>query len=307
MILLVSAVGRPTCASDTDLEKQMRQGMQTAEKLLPNWTIRARYFLDPSNELSSTVAVLKGTKFLEEGFDPEAKMQVLKVMNDEYAFTLSKSKESSKYSLTLVVKRDDPDYAARIDDEISGIYFTALSTHYIFGWLSWDLVQHPDFRVDSISLEQDLDSNFVKCDFSFTPQSVPKGYQKRDIFGYMKFDPKANWAIVEYEVKGLADSADSLRRRVAYSLLESRLPVTTLVTARAFGPKYANDSFQTNIKLHTLDESEISENEFYLSHYGLPEPTFNKSWLGPWFWYLVVGIGCVATGRLILRRRQSRV
>lgn len=300
-------LGWVACASETELEQEMRQGIQAAKDLFPVWTMRATYYCDPLNKLGSTIAVRQGHNFLEMTVDPKSRMEIVKGLNDEYAFTLSRARGSQKYSLTLVARRDDPDYKVRIGTELSGIYFIMLSTHYIVGWLSWDLVEHPDFEVQSIAIEQENDANFVKCCFSFTPQTVPAGHQKRDFFGYIKFDPHANWAIVEYEVMDSAASIDSLRRRIAYEALEAQLPITTLVTARAFGPKYANDKFTTNVKLLARDESEVSEKEFYLSHYGMKEPNFSRQWFGAWVWYLIVGLGCLLAGRLILRRQQGSV
>ncbi len=80
------------------------------------------------------------------------------------------------------------------------------------------------------------------------------------------------------------------------------IPIATKTTRtiKSLDRDYESEAVVTT----NIIRRDVPEEEFYLRHYGLPEPNFDRRWFGAWVWYLIAGLVCLAVSGVILKRRK---
>lgn len=81
------------------------------------------------------------------------------------------------------------------------------------------------------------------------------------------------------------------------------MPIATKLERTVSFPEDPGTTMQGVSTVEIVDE-EILDEEFYLSHYGLPEPNFERTWYGSWLMYLIGGAACLAVAYAMRRRRR---
>ena len=128
--------------------------------------------------------------------------------------------------------------------------------------------------------------------------------------GYFICDPSNQWAVVEssWIYESLTDkSKGRLTFNREFQSKVGNVPIATKLTTSYESLDKAIDGFRREtIWTNEIKSRDVPVEEFYLSHYGLPEPNFGKSWLGTWGWWMIAGIVFIVVGSIVAeRRRQS--
>ena len=246
------------------------------------------------------IGVFRGSFFIENEVGQETQPEVFRVKNPHYAFEVVKNKVSDGYSISWIGQNSDPQFTEQVARNEAGLLRTLIQTYFIDGWFLWDIVDHQNFE----PIEVIEDGELVRCEFRFAPPKTGLAFREWPIYGYFKCDPQQSWAMVEY-CKWAEDKTTGLIVKIDTASSKSILPVPKLVLTSGFHPS-------EKVKLTELfelvsEESKVlSEEMFYLSYYGFPEPNFERSWLGSWIWYLIAGAVTVFTGRFLLGRHKGR-
>jgi len=150
-------------------------------------------------------------------------------------------------------------------------------------------------------------NELVRVEFEYlVEEPAPKGkYRVTD--GFLICDPAREWVLLEYG--GTNYNFGNKYTSLHNALLEYResigeIPIATKVTRTMSSPD--NDYQTESVMVVEITNRDVPEEEFYLSYYGLPEPNFERSWLGTWGWYLIGGIGCIVVGAITIRWRNTR-
>jgi hypothetical protein len=141
----------------------------------------------------------------------------------------------------------------------------------------------------------------VRVDFDYPNP----GERTRDfVEAFVLLDPAHHWAIKEYGATQ-PESGAVHHTTIAFGESVNEFPIPKTVTQRIWPKKDPQSIYQIVAKVELIAE-DVTEAEFHLSHYDLPEPKFSRSWIGSWAWYLLGGVVCLAIGAIAIRRRKSR-
>lgn len=232
--------------------------------------------------------------------------------NRRYAFHIQRAPELKGYSLQFLQRiGGDPAVDALIDEAaLRSVVATRSLAWSMFGKRLWEWIDSPDFKIEGTSEVQSGAETLVRIDFEHLVDEVRPGRPCLSD-GYLICDPAADWALREFEasfinpVQGVAVTRQ--RGSLEYAETTKRLPLPIPETI-SLSTNWINDAKNTDWTITTLEviSTDVPEEIFYLSHYGLPEPTFRRSWLGTWVWYLAAGIVCLIVAAAIFKRRTAR-
>jgi hypothetical protein len=225
--------------------------------------------------------------------------------NDTYAFRVERRGDIGQYSLTFVEQLSADSAAdARIEEADVGCRLVPLGSWYIFGHPLSYFVDSPGLKIKRVSAVQSNGEELVRVDFDHLVDDTSRSLEQLSD-AFVVCNPAKGWALTEYG----ATVGQANRRAKYHATIElgdlvdgfaipSKLTILTSVT----------DDPETIRRFRSelvLLNREVAAEEFYLNHYGLPEPSFGRGWFGPWFWYLVGGIVCIGIGVIMIRRRRS--
>ncbi len=232
--------------------------------------------------------------------------------NRRYAFHIQRAPELKGYSLQFLQRiGGDPAVDALIDEAaLRSVVATRSLAWSMFGKRLWEWIDSPDFKIEGTSEVQSGGETLVRIDFEHLVDEVRPGRPCLSD-GYLICDPAADWALREFEasfinpVQGVAVTRQ--RGSLEYAETTKGLPLPIPETI-SLSTNWINDAKNTDWTITTLEviSTDVPEEIFYLSHYGLPEPTFRRSWLGTWVWYLAAGIVCLIVAAAIFKRRTAR-
>ncbi len=181
---------------------------------------------------------------------------------------------------------------------------------YVKGGLFYELASSDATRVTAVSAERREDIELLRIDF----ETQREGWAPEE--NSVLLDPGNGWAPVEIRSVYPVDTLHSDWKAEYVALLEfgesvGGMPIATKQTATATAKNWGSEDPDSEIvhqKITTVEvlvTDDISNGEFYVSHYGLPEPNFERSWMGAWLVYFVGGVACLAVAYRLLQRRQS--
>lgn len=148
--------------------------------------------------------------------------------------------------------------------------------------------------------------DFVRVEFTYAVDDPSRKIHDRYTDAYLVCDPARKWVVMEYggTILNLNDKATGTLK----SVLEYGDAIDEMHLATKFTQEFArSDIGYTSTSVISLEVigRDLPEEELYLSHYGLPEPNFERGWFGPWVWYLIGGIACIAIGVIVVKRRRA--
>ncbi|MEZ6034946.1 MAG: hypothetical protein R3C17_17780 [Planctomycetaceae bacterium] len=284
---LVTTVER---RADTELARQE----VTAAKFAPN---------EPEIEEISNIAVsgsygLKSTM----GRGGESSIEFVTAKNDKYAFRIRRSSHATNYGIEYLQELGvDPDMDARIQSSyVEGrSFFVAPWT--VFTIPMSQLIKSPFFHVKQISAVAQDGIELVRIDFDHLTDDSDRKHERLSD-AYLVCDPAHGWALREYGATFFTGGV--YQQKIEFGVRINGLPIPSKFTTVYALPK------STPVVRHTvITADEVSENvaheAFYLSHYGLPEPNFERSLFGRWAWYLALGIACLIAAWILMKRRTA--
>lgn len=260
--------------------------------------------IDP--ETKETVILqcaFRGPLALMTGVDRN--IEFVRSKNSEYAFQINRDSAAKAYSLSFIEQLRHPSLAdLKIQYAENEARAFPFGGWYFLGEPVANIVENPSFQIKRVGIENREGAELVRIEFD-RKYSDPKqrGYSYSDAF--MLCDPERHWAMVEYGMTSF-DGLITARTALAFGEVVNGLPIPKSITH--ISSRKDDDGepliWRQVIEIEVAAE-EVPKEEFYLSHYGLPEPNFRRGWFGVWVWYLLAGIGCLGAAMVVARRKKT--
>lgn len=226
------------------------------------------------------------------------------VKNDAYAFLLRRSDKAKSRALEYIEQcgggiKCNP----RIMELEAGARFSVFCGWQLFSSLSVDkLVNSPDFHVKSVKPVVFDGRNCVRIEFEHL---IDDANRRKERFSdaYLVCDPAQSWILRGYGATLFHGGIGQIT--IDYGDVVNGFPIPRTITNLYSAPKISKGARRSVTSLE-ITSKDVPKEEFYLSHYGLPEPRFPSRWFARSFWYAVAGLVCVAVAVLI-RSRLKRV
>lgn len=244
---------------------------------------------------------------LTQGVEPETSAR-LEVMNPKYAFSLS-GRTPKKWELD----RLDADAAGGFKNLVTG----GPPNRSVLTWIARGLVleQHrlpewvnePQFVLKEVSTAKGERKDLMRVDFDYSPKNIMDSWVRG---GWMLLDPSRHWVLTEYQV-GFDWEVDGKGTVTAtYEYQENgRFPIIKRSLTQYKGITQANKPWETRVLLEfDLYEKSLSDSEFTLSAFGLPEPVVAQWFRIPWAFVIVTGTGIalIVAGYVYKRSLRKR-
>ncbi len=232
-------------------------------------------------------------------------IEYVRAKNSEYAFQVSRASVAKAYSLSFI---EQLGRASALDRRIQEAESEARGFPF-GGWYMMDetvagVVASPTFQMKRVAKENRDGADLVRIEFDRKyPDPKKRAFSYTN--GFMVCDPERHWALVEWgrtSHNGLITSRSSL----TYGNLIDGLPIPQKITHLMLNEEDKREpiNWRQVIDIEVIGD-DVPREEFYLSHYGLPEPKFQRGWLGTWMWYLIAGIVCLGMATIIVKRRSA--
>ncbi len=244
---------------------------------------------------------------------PEIGTVIAYVTNENYSFQARRKPGSREYLLDAFIgpgSRTDS-ISTDIDSELPlNSYSTALLSHYPVD----QLIDHPTFRLKSISREQASDGEVVIVAFESDPSKPYKldremPLWKGKVFGSFAVRPDLNWAIdrLDLTFDRLKGGRARWRGLYSYSGLHEGVPILTSAVEEHYrGGK--DLTFTIRKDNFAYDWKPPRPEEFTLSYFDLPEPvgTAGQPRSPAWYWWLFLAAAGFGALFVVFRRMARR-
>lgn len=245
---------------------------------------------------------MRGTFGLTTDVSPRG-IETVAARNGDYAFRISRATAAKSYGLVFLERLgDNPVYDKRIQEEYDEACCHALGAWYFNSEPVLHIVESPSFQIKKIAVEEQDGVELVRIEFDRLYTDIEhRPWNFSD--AYLLCDPERHWALREYGYTWV----DGRRQRttVTFGKGNEGFPLAEKITRRETQKDGVTVSRQ-DITVEILSDN-VPKEEFYLSHYGLPEPNFERGWFGMWVWYLIAGIICLGVAAIIMKRRGVRL
>lgn len=250
---------------------------------------------------------IRGAYGLETGRNKNTGTVFFRVRNGSYAFALDRSAKGERTSLQFVEEVGiDPSIDAEIAKREEVPRAMALAGYYLWTEPLYRVVQSDSFSIKRTYHVTSGTNELVRIEFEYLLDDPAREMKERFTDGFLVCDPARQWALTECgatHYNFINKYTAVLTRALEYGEAIGEMPIATKITQTARSPddKYQRESVITL----QITGRDVPEEEFYLTHYGLPEPNFGRNWFGTWGWYLSGGILCIVIGMLLIRRRKA--
>jgi hypothetical protein len=220
------------------------------------------------------------------------------VLNPRYAFLLSRGREDKPWALEGVVKAEKGEELG-FDPKRVSAWFTRA---YIPFWLVSDHnpITHPSFKIRELTeVSKPNGLNVLRVDFEHTLNRHGESWFTQ---GWITLQPQRYWLIEEGQ---LTQPATGVRCRLEYKELPDGFPALhRFVTCRE-----QSGQWRTIMELtYEYWDKPPAWEEFWLRHYGFPEPE-ELRWQRPtpwWLYILLAGLALVMLSFAIYAWRRHR-
>lgn len=235
--------------------------------------------------------------------------EVLKVRNGSYAFAISRRSNSRPTLQFLEAVGGNPrtdSMVAAVERQVRGAAFEGF---HLWGIPLVQIVQSKGFKLKRAFATAADGRELVRAEFDleFNDPRLNSHFSLSD--AYVVCDPSRQWALVEAGGRRhtyVNKTTEDLRITFAYGDSVAGIPVANSIETIATFPDDPGTEEKMVHSIEVTSADEVPEEEFFLTHYGLPEPNMARNWIGPWVWYLAAGSICLAIGAVVIKRRNSR-
>ena len=228
--------------------------------------------------------------------------------NERYAFALTKQDNGDRYVLNWLEERGPPEVEERVRElGATTVRYSVLGLWELFGLPLDQAIESNELRPREISNEELDGQRLVRVVLDWIPLTENPPIPNISIV----VDPENHWSI--REAAWLTGHGPCRLHISEVHRLSSGLPVASLCRVE-FGyegvenPRTPQEcpSVTARTAHSEILAEETNHAQFYLSHYGLPEPTFESvSWYrSPWA-LLVGGLALLGIGVFLIRRRTG--
>ena len=317
-ILLLSVTPRPLWTQEDNpaLRERFLKGVAETGAKLEHLSYRAQFHYVLSAEgkdapLKSFTrkdeVAIRGACTLETGVKEESGNVFFRVRNHDYAFALQRTPQDHQGNLLALEQIGvDP----KVDEGLARVEETPRA-FALMGYYLWDdplfrVVQSDLFRIKRAYAITSEDKELVRVEFEYRINDAVRRRDYEITDGYLVCDPTREWALTEYGGKqhNVANREATVKSAVLeYGETIGGIPIATRTALRieSLDRDYRSEAALTA----EIISRDVPEEEFYLTHYGLPEPNFNEGWFGAWVWCLIAGIVCLVASGMILKRRTA--
>jgi hypothetical protein len=199
----------------------------------------------------------------------------LRVINTDYAFYIRKKDKSSNWILKDFI--DDIETARKASINIHQLLpatiniYDGIMLHE--GWLE-DLVISKGFSIAFIDKKKEGAKEYIELIF----RSQYEPYENcRILGGKISFDPELFWLVQKYEIdiESLSNNTrkDKFLKETATFEYQSINDIPFLKKSRYADVINKSEKFVLNKEYTSITRDILPQNEFYMSHYGFPEPS----------------------------------
>jgi hypothetical protein len=260
--------------------------------------------VDPSQkEVGETAQVaIRGPWGLQVGTTRNGEYVAAK--NGEYAFRINRNAQLKSYSVEFLEQLGvDPVSDQRIQATDDAARFFVLANWNIAMQPLSRLIKSPFFKIHRISAVPSDTGELVRIEFDHLIDD-PKRKKERFSDAYMLCDPGNGWALKEYGETAFHGGTNRLI--IDFGERVNGFPIPKRVTSLYSLPKESEVTRRTVTTIEVMSQ-DVPKEEFYLSHYGLPEPKFQRASLRRWVWYLSAGVVCLGVAAIIVKRQRARL
>jgi hypothetical protein len=246
--------------------------------------------------------------FEYESIIPARETSEVLARNTKYSFRLVHRADKREWVLVECARNDDVVAASPLNtlDLAASLWtcpeFCALHTRFLP-----DLLVAPDFVVKRAEPIDQFGQRLVRLEYAYRPRD-PSELTVED--GFMILDPEAHWAVKRYEMRYRNRSGTGIQSLDNRYTVQGGFPVATEqlihVVANKFG-KAAPDIRDERNQFDLVQNDHLTEKDFTLSAYGMPEP----EWLDgaqsrPYLWLGLGGGVCLVLGLAFHRIAQRK-
>ncbi len=231
-------------------------------------------------------------------------IESVRAKNSEYVFQVNRHSTAKAYSLSFIEQLGRSSAIERqiqeAENEARGGPFAGW---FLMGEPVAHLVKSPTFQIQRVAAENRDGVDLVRIEFD-RKYADPKQRASSYSDAFMVCDPARHWVMTEYG-KTSFDGLVVSRSTLTFGQPNDGLPIAQKI-AHVISSKDDKGEPLILRQVVTVEmiEDDVPREEFYLSHYGLPEPNFRRGWFGAWVWYLLAGIVCLGMATIIVKRRS---
>ena len=262
---------------------------------------------DPDKPETETLnCAIRGPMTLSTQIDRGIEM--VRAKNTEYVFQISRASSAKTYSLSFI---EELGRVSTKEEKIQQVERRARRLPFAGWFLAGepfaDFVASPTFQIHRVAAEKNQDGmDLVRIEFD-RKYADPLKRASSISDGFMLCDPKRHWVITEYGMTTF-DGTQVSRASLTFGEPVDGLPIARTITTVTTAKNSLGEpvSWRNVITIEIIDH-DVPREEFYLSHYGLPEPNFRRGWFGTWVWYLITGVVCLGVAAIIVKRQRARL
>ncbi len=157
-----------------------------------------------------------------------------------------------------------------------------------------DVVSGEGFQIERIEEHSSDEQELVRVEFD-----PGKAFLFRD--AYVICDPLREWAFIEY---GWTSQILQKQVLLEYGDTTNGVPIVTRMNETGTWIDQP-ENVDTVVMTQEILDTNVSDDVFRLSAYGLPEPNFERSSSTTWLVYLIGGAICLAVAYWIRQRQQT--
>jgi len=308
---------------DADLRSQFLHGIMLADQKVQALSIRASCKLSRRTTIEVNKAAIErheefecaisGSNSMMSGLESGG-VAYFRVRNDKYAFALDQTQTGARGTLRYVEQLGvNPAVEAQVAQYNGMVRGVALAGYHLW--------QHPLFRafheeVFTIKQVSDISSEgaaLVRVDFAgIVTEPAEDGSGEAPAYAYSNAflicDPSKDWILKEYAADVYVHiNKGNARHHITLEIGKTiqNVPLAIRIVSNV-------SSLNSDVKIDRsteieFDPREVKESEFFLSHYGLPEPNFQQNRFGRGVWYLIGGVFFFGSGWLLFKRGWMRI
>ncbi len=295
---------------DEALYQRFLDGIDRAQRTVEATALRAEYSItdesfrgDHSSPVVEQFECTLSKGFIQEITTDASGVRAVMAKNPDYAFRIAGSPNAPGYVVQFLAETgsESPDMANQIRLTEHGVYAIVFGCWHFGGHFLWDWPQLDGFNLKSIASHNTEGREGVRIEFDYVPSDSTQPVLK-DVF--LECDPANGWRIDRY---GWSNGTSRVLAEITSTPAAGNMPslpekIVTTFSADSTGPPV----FVRTAHIRILKTEPPDPAVFYLSYYGLDEPTFQTPWYTSGWVLLVLGGIAAAVGLVFLRRFQRR-
>ncbi|NOX54508.1 MAG: hypothetical protein GXP27_08725 [Planctomycetes bacterium] len=258
---------------------------------------------------------ISGPRILSSALRPEGTREI-RGKNERYAFAIFLPKGTNR-PVVQFLERANGDGAndPRIEQHEKRLRSLVFAPYYFSEKPLHELVDQEGFTIRRVYRCDPSQPNLVRVDFDFVDQDSAGRPYATYSNSFLILDSTNNWALVEdfADIQSHFNDSHVISHRT-YRLGQQSGPVAypALVKEELTWPDDLGTKMEVVWTVRVV-ASDVAKEVFFLSHYGLSEPRFERrvfgiavpsgdSTSGMWLWCFVIGVVCLVFASMLICR-----